>query len=34
MRIFDLFDHDKTGKISLSDLKMIGKELGESFTDS
>ena len=33
MNIFDLFDYDKTGKISVENLKEMGKELGENFTD-
>lgn len=32
-KIFNLFDSDKKGKISLKDLKRMAKELGETMTD-
>lgn len=32
-RIFNLFDDDKTGAISLKNLKRVSKELGETLTD-
>ena len=32
-RIFDLFDEDKTGGISLKSLKKVAKELGENLSD-
>lgn len=32
-RIFDLFDEEKKGVISLKNLKKVAKELGESMTD-
>lgn len=32
-KIFNLFDEDKTGSISLRNLKRVAKELGESMTD-
>lgn len=33
-KVFDLFDNDETGKISLRDLKRVAKELGETMTDA
>uniref|UniRef100_A0AAV1UEF6 EF-hand domain-containing protein n=1 Tax=Peronospora matthiolae TaxID=2874970 RepID=A0AAV1UEF6_9STRA len=33
-RVFGLFDDDKTGKISLCDLKRVVHELGETLTDA
>ncbi|KAJ6412989.1 CALCIUM BINDING PROTEIN [Salix viminalis] len=32
-KAFRIIDHDKNGKISVTDIKRIAKELGESFTD-
>merc|ERR1719401_2661729 len=32
-KIFNLFDDDKTGMISLKNLKRVSKELGETMTD-
>merc|ERR1711874_70476 len=32
-KIFNLFDEDKTGTISLRNLKRVSKELGETMTD-
>jgi Ca2+-binding EF-hand superfamily protein len=32
-KIFDLFDDDKSGKITLKNLKRVSKELGETMTD-
>jgi len=32
-KIFNLFDDDKTGTISLKNLKRVSKELGETMTD-
>merc|ERR1719436_1607379 len=32
-KIFDLFDDDKTGSISLKNLKRVSKELGETMTE-
>jgi len=34
MKVFNLFDDDQSGKISLRDLKRVAKELGETMTDA
>jgi centrin-1 len=31
-RIFDLFDDDKTGYISLNNIRRVAKELGETLS--
>ncbi|GJV67318.1 probable calcium-binding protein CML20 [Tanacetum coccineum] len=33
-KAFNIIDHDKNGKISISDIKNIAKELGVRFTDA
>nr|XP_043610451.1 probable calcium-binding protein CML20 isoform X2 [Erigeron canadensis] len=33
-KAFNILDHDKNGKISVSDIKNIAKELGVRFTDA
>jgi centrin-1 len=33
MKVFDLFDDDKTGLITFKNLKRVSKELGENLTD-
>lgn len=32
--MFNLFDDDQTGRISLRNLKRVAKELGETMTDA
>jgi len=33
MHVFNLFDHDASGKITLEDLRRVADELGEEITD-
>ena len=33
-KVFNLFDDDQSGKISLRNLKRVAKELGETMTDA
>ena len=33
-KVFNLFDDDQTGHISLRNLKRVAKELGETMTDA
>lgn len=34
MKVFNLFDDDGSGRISLRNLKRVAKELGETMTDA
>jgi centrin-1 len=34
MKVFNLFDDDGTGRVSLRNLKRVAKELGETMTDA
>lgn len=34
MKVFNLFDDDNTGKITLRNLKRVAKELGETMTEA
>jgi Ca2+-binding EF-hand superfamily protein len=34
LKVFNLFDDDQTGYITLSNLKRVSKELGETMTDA
>ena len=33
MHVFNLFDHDASGKITFEDLRRVADELGEEITD-
>ena len=33
MHVFNLFDHDASGKITIEDLRRVAEELGEEITD-
>jgi EF-hand domain pair len=33
MHVFNLFDHDASGKITIEDLRRVADELGEDITD-
>ena len=33
MKVFNLFDDDQSGRISLRNLKRVAKELGETMTE-
>ena len=33
-KVFNLFDDDKSGKITLKNLKRVAKELGETMSDA
>lgn len=34
MKVFNMYDDDKTGKISMANLKRVAKELGENMSDA
>lgn len=34
MKVFNLFDDDQSGKITLRNLKRVAKELGETMSDT